>query len=243
VIPWLSSEPGDIAFPPTDSALPEPNGLLAVGGLLSPERLLAAYRRGIFPWYEEGQPILWWTPDPRAVLFPDELKISRSLAKTLRNGRFLVSVDRDFCRVTEGCAAPRREAGTWITPQMAQAYQRMHELGFAHSVETWHEGELVGGLYGMAIGRVFFGESMFSLRRDASKVALVHLVARLSRMGVGLIDCQLPTPHLTRLGSRLIPRREFEALLDNLCPQDPRTTAWAEVPATPQLPGDCPVGA
>lgn len=236
MIPWLSSDPDDTRFPPTEAALPEPNGLLAAGGLLSPARLLAAYRRGIFPWYEEGQPVLWWTPDPRAVLMPGDLRISRSLAKTLRNGGYRVSADRDFAAVIEGCAARGTDAGTWITGEMVRAYSSLHALGHAHSVEAWHEGTLAGGLYGVAIGRVFFGESMFSRKRDASKVALVHLVNLLSDMGFGLIDCQLPTSHLASLGARLVPRPEFEAMLGPLCARPPECTAWDVDPAPPRAP-------
>lgn len=240
MIQWLSSDPADTGFPPTSGALPEPNGLLAAGGCLSPARLLAAYRRGIFPWYEEGQPVLWWTPDPRAVLIPEELKIRRSLTKTLRNGGFRVSVDQAFSAVVAGCAAPRADAGTWITSEMARAYDRLHALGHAHSVEAWHGGSLAGGLYGVAIGRVFYGESMFSRRRDASKVALVHLVGRLMDMGFGLIDCQLPTSHLASLGARLVPRRDFETLLEDLCVRKPETMAWSEEPVSPYPPAtDC----
>jgi leucyl/phenylalanyl-tRNA--protein transferase len=243
VIPWLGSDPDDTDFPPTRSALAEPNGLLAVGGQLSPPRLLAAYRHGIFPWYESDQPILWWTPNPRAVLFPRELKISRSLRKSIRNAGYSVSFDQDFSSVVERCAAPRRDAGTWITSQMARAYKRMHELGHAHSVEVWRDDGLVGGLYGMAIGRVFFGESMFSLGRDASKVALAHLVARLVETGFELIDCQLPTSHLASLGARLIRREEFEALLDRLCEQAPNSLPWPQGPEPPCLPDRQTAGA
>ena len=179
MIPWLGT---DLAFPPVESALAEPNGLLAVGGDLSPRRLLAAYRRGIFPWYSEGDPILWWCPDPRMVLVPGELRVTRSLAKTLRNKTYQVRFDTAFDDVMRGCAAPRPDQpGTWITAEMRAAYGRLHELGYAHSVETWIDGRLAGGLYGVAIGRVFFGESMFTRVRDASKIAFVHLVRRLER--------------------------------------------------------------
>ena len=243
MIPWLATDPDSTDFPPTDTAMPEPNGLLAAGGRLSPARLLTAYRQGIFPWYEEGQPILWWSPDPRAVLFPGELKISRSLQKTIRNAGYTVSCDQAFGQVVRACAAPRGVAGTWITPEMARAYAHMHKLGHAHSVETWDGDRLVGGLYGMAIGRVFYGESMFSTERDASKVALAHLVARLQDWGFGLIDCQLPTSHLASLGARLIPRKEFEALLDDLCPQPALPAEWPEPPAKPRLPGRSPATA
>jgi leucyl/phenylalanyl-tRNA--protein transferase len=236
VIHWLSNDPEDTRFPPSAVALPEPNGLLAAGGHLTPARLLAAYRRGIFPWYEQGQPVLWWTPDPRAVLLPEELKITRSLRKTLRNGGYEVSADQAFGSVIDGCAAPRADAGTWITGEMGQAYRRLHELGHAHSIEAWHAGRLVGGLYGVAVGQVFFGESMFSRKRDASKIALVHLVTRLREMGYGLIDCQLPTSHLASMGSRLVPRQEFESMLDELCAAAPEGVAWPEGPAPPRLP-------
>jgi len=236
LIHWLSNDPDDTTFPPTTAALPEPNGLLAAGGRLTPGRLLAAYRRGIFPWYEKGQPILWWTPDPRAVLVPEEMRITRSLAKTLRNGGFRVSADQAFPSVVEGCAAPRADAGTWITDEMAQAYRRLHDLGHAHSIETWHQGSLAGGLYGVAIGRVFFGESMFSRKRDASKVALVHLVTRLREMGYGLIDCQLPTSHLASMGAHLVPRARFESMLEGLCSREPVGATWAKEPSPPRLP-------
>jgi len=236
VIQWLSSDPDDTRFPPTRTALPEPNGLLAAGGRLTPARLLAGYRRGIFPWYEEGQPVLWWTPDPRAVLLPGDLRVSRSLAKTVRNGGYMVSVDQAFRSVIDGCAAPRAEAGTWITDEMIRAYCRLHELGHAHSLEVWHQGELAGGLYGVTVGRVFFGESMFSRMRDASKVALVHLVARLEDSGFGLIDCQLPTSHLASLGARLVPRPRFESLLDEMSAGEPGAALTAEGPVSPRLP-------
>ncbi len=237
MIHWLSNDPEDTRFPPTTAALPEPNGLLAAGGRLTPTRLLAAYGRGIFPWYEEGQPVLWWTPDPRAVLMPEEIRISRSLDKTLRNGGYTVSVDQEFQSVVEGCAAPRADAGTWITGKMARAYCQLHDLGHAHSVEAWNRGQLAGGLYGVTIGRVFFGESMFSRQRDASKVALVHLVTRLREMGYGLIDCQLPTSHLASLGARLIDRKDFESMLGELCPGEPDSADWPRPPAPPERPG------
>lgn len=213
MIPWLPPEP---VFPRLDRALVEPNGLLAAGGDLSPERLLAAYRRGIFPWYATGEPILWWSPDPRMVLFPAELKLSRSLEKTLRNTPCEVRLDTAFEAVVAACAtAPRAgQSGTWITAEMQQAYQRLFAAGHAHSVETWIDDELVGGLYGIAIGGAFFGESMFMRRRDASKIALAHLVAWLGQRGFGIIDCQMETPHLASLGARPIPRQQFVALLD-----------------------------
>lgn len=207
MIPWLD---GDAPFPPVESALRRPNGLLCAGGDLSPERLLDAYRHGIFPWFSEGEPILWWSPDPRMVLFPAELKISRSLARTLRRGQYEVRLDSAFASVIRECSAPRPgQDGTWITAEMQQAYVRLHELGHAHSVETWIDGQLAGGLYGMAIGRAFYGESMFSRVTDASKIALAHLARYLERRGFAVIDCQMKTAHLASLGAREIRRREL----------------------------------
>jgi leucyl/phenylalanyl-tRNA--protein transferase len=197
-------------FPPVDAALKDPNGLLCAGADLSVERLLAAYRSGIFPWYSGGEPILWWSPDPRMVLFCDELKVSRSLAKNLRNKGFEIRIDSAFSRVIRACAEPRgSESGTWIGGEMQAAYVALHRAGHAHSFETWQEGRLVGGLYGVAIGRAFFGESMFSRATDASKVALVGLVATLRARGFPMIDCQQRTPLLASLGAREIPRRGF----------------------------------
>jgi leucyl/phenylalanyl-tRNA---protein transferase len=210
----LSAHPEDLRFPPVDSASPE--GLLAVGGDLRPERLLEAYRHGIFPWYNEDQPILWWSPDPRAVLFLDKLHVSRSLKRSLRSGLFSVTFDRCFRDVMQHCAGPRRQypdGGTWITAEMLEAYQRIHELGYAHSVETWQDGQLAGGLYGVAIGGVFFAESMFRNVDDASKVALVSLVRQLQTWGFHLMDCQQASPHVMALGAEAIPRRDF---LDHL---------------------------
>ena len=215
---WLDPDDADIHFPDVELALAEPNGLLAIGGDLSMERLLEAYRRGIFPWYGQGQPILWWAPDPRLVLVPAELHISRSLRKTLRRGRFTVSMNRDFPAVIRACAEPRAgEDGTWITRAMQAAYIQLHDSGHAHSIECRLDGELVGGLYGVAIGRVFYGESMFARRSDASKVAFVWLVRQLQRWGFGLVDCQVHTGHLESLGARLIPRRSFSLMLTEYC--------------------------
>nr|WP_305800157.1 leucyl/phenylalanyl-tRNA--protein transferase [Thiolapillus sp.] len=183
---------------------------------MTPERIVQAYRQGIFPWYGDDQPILWWSPDPRMVLFPDDLHVSRSLAKELRRGRFQVTFDLAFDQVIESCAQPRKdEPGTWLMPEMIAAYQELHRLGIAHSVETWHDGELVGGLYGNALGSVFFGESMFSRMSNASKVAFVCLVRSLSRTGYSLVDCQIFTPHLQSLGAGLIPRERFLSLLND----------------------------
>jgi leucyl/phenylalanyl-tRNA--protein transferase len=213
-ITWLSPHDAPEWFPPAEQALEEPAGLLAAGGDLSPERLIAAYRRGIFPWYSPGQPVLWWSPDPRAVLFPEEFRVSRSLAKTLRNGGFSAATDGDFAGVIDGCAAPRAASpGTWITSEMRAAYLELHRLHFAHSVEIRRDGELVGGLYGVRLGSVFFGESMFSRARDASKAALARLVEMCRREGIVVIDCQLPSRHLESLGARSIPRAQFQALL------------------------------
>ncbi|MBE0619814.1 MAG: leucyl/phenylalanyl-tRNA--protein transferase [Burkholderiales bacterium] len=232
MIPWLE---GDDPFPPLTSALMHPNGLLAAGADLSPERLLAAYRLGIFPWYSEDEPILWWSPDPRMVLIPSELKISRSLAKTLRNRGHEIRFDTAFEAVMHGCAtrgathAARggSESGTWITDAMRAAYLRLHELGYAHSAETWIEGELAGGLYGVAIGRMFYGESMFTRVRDASKMAMVHLVQHLERQGCGMIDCQMHTTHLASLGARAIPRSEFSQRLRELVDYALTPTKWS----------------
>jgi leucyl/phenylalanyl-tRNA--protein transferase len=226
MIPWLSEAP---LFPPLETALAEPNGLLAAGGDLDPQRILAAYRRGIFPWYSAGEPILWWSPDPRMVLFPDELKISRSLAKTLRNAGYEVRLDTAFDEVINACAVKPRDGqpGTWITADMQDAYRALHRRGYAHSVETWIAGKLAGGLYGIALGQVFYGESMFSHARDASKIALAHLCAHLKQRGFGIIDCQMETAHLASLGARPIPRRDFVARLDELCPRGDAPGRWA----------------
>lgn len=216
-------------FPDVERALQHPNGLLAVGGDLDSGRLLHAYRRGIFPWFSEGQPILWWAPDPRAVLLPDGVRISRSLRKTLRRGPFTLSADVAFAEVIRQCAAPRATGeGTWITPDMIRAYCRLHVLGHARSIEVWQGPNLVGGLYGVALGRVFFGESMFSRARDASKTALVAL----ARLGYRLIDCQLPNAHLASLGALKIPRRAFNACLDRWCDADFRAPAGPLPPFT-----------
>ena len=224
---WLEpTDPAD-SFPDPAQALSDPPGLLAVGGDLSVARLLAAYRRGIFPWYQDAQPILWWSPDPRAVLFPAELRISRSLRKTLRRCDYSVSVDQNFTGVIAACAENRDDPGTWITDGMLRAYEALHHAGHAHSVETWHDGQLVGGLYGVNLGGIFFGESMFTRRTDASKVALVKLVSLCRTSGIELIDCQLASNHLTSLGSRQIARDEFQTLLRR-CINFPAPDDWAE---------------
>jgi len=227
VIPWLRPEHPPEAFPPVEEALQEPNGLLCVGGDLSVERLLEAYRRGIFPWFSAGQPILWWSPDPRTVLYPGEFKVARSLAKTLRNRGFRTTVDQAFEQVMERCADPAlRPEGTWISPQMHAAYRRLHELDYAHSFETWEGDQLVGGLYGVALGRVFFGESMFSVARDASKVALHALVQASLAQNVRLIDCQVDSEHLRSLGARSVPRREFMRELAAATRESPPGASW-----------------
>jgi len=224
------------AFPPPERA--DRSGLLAVGGDLSPARLLAGYRRGIFPWYSEGQPILWHSPDPRFVLLPGRLHVPRSLDKVLRRGTYDIRADTAFSEVLSACARVPRpgQDGTWITSAMHAAYVTLHRLGHAHSVEAWKDGELVGGLYGVALGRVFFGESMFARAPDASKVALVHLVAKLKRDGVPLIDCQQETAHLAAFGARPIPRRAFAARLAELIHSDAPPAPWVAGPWTAPLP-------
>lgn len=224
---WIAAHRYGPRLPPVEQALDEPNGLLAAHGDLAPDTILAAYRHGAFPWYSAGQPVLWWSPDPRAVFYPQDFHVSRSLARTCRRGIFEVGIDRDFAGVLRGCAAPRRDGeGTWITPAMAAAYTRLHRLGHAHSFECRHEGELVGGMYGVAIGRVFFGESMFSRRSDASKVALATACRQLAAWGYELFDCQVPNPHLASLGAVLLPRTRFVAELSTLCGLEPAESAW-----------------
>ena len=232
MIPWLH---GNQPFPPLHRALREYNGLLAAGGDLSLPRLLAAYRRGIFPWYNPDEPILWWSPDPRMVMFPSEFKLSRSLKKRLARADYTVRVDTAFTRVMRECAAPRDgAAGTWISDTMIAAYTALHEAGHAHSIETWVGGKsdgdeteetLVGGLYGIAIGRVFYGESMFARQTDASKIALAHLARWLHERDFGVIDCQMNTPHLASLGAREISRDMFAELLDHHC-ERPGFSDW-----------------
>ncbi len=223
MIPWLDrNQP----FPPLARALLEPNGLLAAGGELSAERLIEAYQHGIFPWYSADQPLLWWSPDPRMVLMPAELKISRSLGKRLHKPDFEVRIDSAFETVMRACAAPRDgQAGTWITDDMVAAYTELHRRGLAHSVETWIDGELAGGLYGVALGRMFYGESMFMRATDASKIALAHLARQLHRWGFGLIDCQMQTSHLASLGAREIPRDDFVRQLTVLVNCEP-PSSW-----------------
>ena len=224
---WISRDRRVDAFPPASDALTEPNGLLAAGGDLAPERLLAAYRKGIFPWYQEGQPILWWSPDPRAVLWPDGLKVSRSLRRSLAKRRYEFRVDTAFELVVAACAAPRHDGGgTWITAEMAEAYLRLHRLGWAHSFETWQDDRLVGGLYGVAIGRAFFGESMFTRATDASKVALVHGVELLRSHATQIIDCQVASAHTRSLGAVDMPRTRFLSLIEDLCTESAGPQTW-----------------
>lgn len=224
-VQWLDPDRPD--FPPLSSALREPNGLLAVGGDLEPQRLLAAYQAGVFPWYEDPQPILWWSPDPRAVLQPTDVHVSRSLRKTLNRNVFRISFDTAFRRVISGCASLNQtRTGTWITREMMNAYIHMHELGWAHSVEVWRDQSLVGGLYGIGIGQMFYGESMFSRESNASKVALVSLCRKLESIGVELIDCQVGNPHLYSMGARDIPRQTFSEQLQRLVGNEPEPQNW-----------------
>ena len=231
----------DLRFPPVELASPE--GLLAVGGDLRAERLIEAYRNGIFPWYNPGQPILWWSPDPRTVLFPEKLHVARSLDKTLRRKKFTVTFDTTFREVMQACAAPRDNStghGTWITPEMIEAYCLLHERGLAHSVESWLEGKLVGGLYGVALGSTFFGESMFAHATDASKVAFVQLVRQLQCWGFDFIDCQLPWAHLTSLGAEPIRRRDFLERLELALARPGRPGHWRFEADPAILTGDHP---
>ena len=224
---WLEPDDDDTPFPSVQRALRDPDGLLAIGGSLSVRRLLDAYRQGIFPWYAAGQPVLWWSPDPRTVLFPEEIRIGRTLRRKLKRGQSGVSFDQQFGEVVAACAAPRRgQDGTWITDQMQMAYGRLHEHGVAHSVEVWDDANLVGGLYGVSLGAIFFGESMFSLVPDASKIGLAHLCSQLASWSFQLIDCQTRTEHLMRLGARQLPRPTFMRLLDKALAAPSRPGPW-----------------
>lgn len=211
-IPYLEK---NTPFPPVETALTAPNGLLAAGGDLSPERLLEAYKNGIFPWYNEGEPILWWSPDPRAVLFPEKLHISRSLKKAIRKNNFTLTMDKDFVQTITQCARLREKTGTWINDDMINAYTQLHNLSIAHSFEAWHNNQLVGGVYGLHVGNVFCGESMFSCMKDASKVVLVYLAEYAIQQNIKIIDCQIPNPHLTSLGAEQISRDKFLTILKN----------------------------
>ncbi len=215
---WIDPQDKSMEFPDVELTLDDPDGLLAVGGDLSPARLISAYRSGIFPWYNQDQPILWWSPDPRTVLFPERLHVSRSMHKLLVKNNYALTLDKAFEQVIRACAKPREnEGGTWITPEMIDAYCHLHRLGLAHSVEAWHEGKLAGGIYGVALGRIFFGESMFSRHSNASKVAFVHLVRWLQDWGYALLDCQVHSEHVAHFGAEPIPRSEFTHLLGKWC--------------------------
>lgn len=222
-IPWLDHT---LKFPSTSTALTDPDGLLAAGGDLSPDRLLQAYSQGIFPWYSEGQPILWWSPDPRCVIFPHEVHISRSLKKFIRQTKPTLTFDQAFAEVIHHCARLDTDEGTWITNEMEEAYIELHQLGFAHSVEVWDEKELIGGLYGIAIGRCFFGESMFSLRPNASKIAFTSLCKQLKEWNYAIIDCQVENPHLLTLGAHCIDRKDFLSILNKNKNLSPEHTHW-----------------
>ena len=229
--PYLLDDTHKTIFPDVALALREPDGLLAVGGDLSIERLIAAYQQGIFPWYSEGQPVLWWSPDPRMVLRPEDIKVSRSLAKTIRKHDFEITFDQDFRNVISACSKPRLEKGvqqgeTWILDEMIEAYVKLHEAGYAHSVECWQGEKLVGGLYGIAIGKVFFGESMFSRASDASKIAFVFLSRQLQQWQFKLIDCQVYTSHLESLGASMITRKQFLTLLQQYAINEGEHVKW-----------------
>jgi len=227
-LPRLGDEP-TAGFPPTSRTLQQPNGLLAWGGDLEPERLLAAYRLGIFPWYTEGEPILWWSPAPRCVIIPSNVHLSRRTRRRHHSAGFDITADTVFDDVVSACAEPRRsDAGTWITGDMRRAYGRLHRTGLAHSVEVWHGPQLVGGIYGLALGRIFFGESMFSLESDASKIALVALCRQLEAWGFDLLDCQVSNPHLLSMGAIQMSRQEFERRLKHGVAQPFDTGAWTD---------------
>lgn len=229
---WLRPEDPPDAFPDVESALREPDGLIAAGGDLGSERLLAAYQAGIFPWYEHGQPILWWSPDPRCILHPDELHVSRRLAQQVRSSSLTLSFNQSFGEVVAACARPRRsQQGTWITGEMAAACERLHAAGWAHSVEVRDHNDLVGGLYGLCIGRVFFGESMFSAVPNTSKMAMIGLTEHMLANDLELIDCQVNSPHLVKMGARTIPRREFIATLRRACEPATRHVNWPKKPS------------
>ena len=228
---WLAADDAPDAFPPVDGALSEPDGLLAAGGDLTTPRLLAAYRQGIFPWYDDGQPLLWWSPDPRCVFQRGDLHVSRRLRKAIRSSTLEIRINTAFADVIAACAGPRpHQPGTWITADMQRAYVRLHNEGWAHSIEVWRDDELVGGLYGLAIGRAFFGESMFSKESNASKLALLTIDSLLADGRLGILDCQVRSQHLVTLGATAMPRKEFVARLAELC--EPRA-AFAAWPATP----------
>jgi leucyl/phenylalanyl-tRNA---protein transferase len=218
---WVKDNLLATDFPAVDKALRDPDGLLAIGGDLSEKRLLDAYKNGIFPWFNEGQPIMWWSPDPRCILLPNEIKVSRSLAKHLRQNKYKITYNTVFTEILEGCAATRKGIDdTWITNDIKLAYLNLFKRGYAHSVECWKDEKLIGGLYGLAMGKVFFGESMFSRESDASKITLVHLAQQLEKMNFRLIDCQVHSAHLQTLGAKPIKRESFIQILDNYCSND-----------------------
>ena len=228
---WLTAEDPPAAFPPVEDALREPDGLLAAGGDLAAERLLAAYRQGIFPWYDDGQPLLWWSPDPRCVFLKDDFHLSRRSQRQLQRSSAEVRINTAFSEVIRACAGPRRDQeGTWITNDMIIAYQQLHDSGWAHSIEIWQDDQLIGGLYGLIIGRVMFGESMFSKQSDASKIALLVLDRLLDAGTIGLVDCQVQSSHLLSLGASVIPRSRFTGLLDTLCEPVGPFEDWPERP-------------
>ena len=225
---WIDPQLPADQFPDLRYALEEPNGLLAFGGDLSAERLIAAYERGIFPWYSKDEPILWWSPNPRSVIFPEKFKLSRSLKKTIKKRHFTITLDTCFSDVISKCSQPRSySSDTWITEEMMQAYIRLHDLKIAHSVEVWKDEELVGGLYGVSLGKAFFGESMFSTASDASKVALAYLIEQVKIWGFKLIDCQVSSEHMSSLGAVDIPRDMFMQLLSNECSGETRLKQWS----------------
>jgi leucyl/phenylalanyl-tRNA--protein transferase len=234
---WLNADDPPDSFPPVTTALREPDGLLAAGGDLSTERLLYAYRNGIFPWYDDGQPLLWWSPNPRCVFMPGDYRVSRRLRRELRGSSAEIRVNTAFSDVIRACAGPRRsEQGTWITPAMIKAYEDLHELGWAHSIEVWHSGALAGGLYGLVIGKAFFGESMYSLTSNASKIALLYVANRLDAGDLELLDCQVESGHLSSLGARSISRNDFVQSLGAACNTTEQRKIWPAAPAQcPQL--------
>ncbi|MGI9237750.1 MAG: leucyl/phenylalanyl-tRNA--protein transferase [Woeseiaceae bacterium] len=236
-IAWLSADDPPDAFPPVDAALSEPDGLLAAGGDLSSERLLTAYRRGIFPWYDEGQPLLWWSPEARCVFRPGDFHLARRLRRSLKQSTAEVRINTDFGAVIRACAAPRgAQHGTWITAEMIVAYERLQREGWAHSIEVWSQDSLLGGLYGLAIGRAFFGESMFSRATDASKIALLALSRMMEMNELGILDCQLVSRHLMSLGATIIPRKQFVNTLDSLCSPPIPIENWPNAPiSVPEL--------
>lgn len=239
-IRYISSADGADAFPVIDHACREPNGLLAAGGDLSRERLLYAYQHGIFPWYEEGQPILWWSPDPRCILEPQDFHVARRFERWLRSAPFTITFNREFDAVVDGCAGQRiGQHGTWITAEMRDAYHALHRDGWAHSVEVWKGETLAGGLYGLAMGKVFFGESMYSRESNASKCAMLALCRELNRHEFRLVDCQVVSPHLLTLGAVAIPRTAFRRILETACPVQSRFTGWSgdKIPVASMAPG------